>query len=59
MAHSILVIAYHAIKRRQPYRDLGPYLLLRDNADAYTKRLARQLERLGNKVTLEPLAASA
>jgi transposase len=60
VAHSILVIAYHVLKRRQAYTELGPdYLLLRDSAAAYTKRLVRQLERLGHRVTLEPLAATA
>ncbi len=60
VAHSILVIAYHVLSRRQSYADLGPdYLLLRDNAEAYKNRLVRQLERLGHKVTLEPLAATA
>lgn len=47
-------------QRRRPYSELGPdYLLLRDNAEAYTKRLVRQLERLGHKVSLEPLPMSA
>ena len=60
VAHSILVISYFVLVRRRPYGDLGPdYLLLRDNAEAYTKRLVRQLERLGNKVILEPLAQTA
>jgi transposase len=60
VAHSILTIAYHVIQRGRPYADLGPdYLLLRDNTAAYTKRLVRQLERLGHKVTLEPLPLSA
>jgi len=60
VAHSILVIAYHVLQRRRSYADLGPdYLLLRDNADAYKNRLVRQLERLGHKVTLEPLAQTA
>jgi len=60
VAHSILVIAYHVLQRHRPYSELGPdYLLLRDNAEAYTKRLVRQLERLGHKVSLEPLAMSA
>jgi hypothetical protein len=48
------------LQRHLPYSDLGPdYLLLRDNAAAYTKRLVHQLERLGHKVTLEPLAETA
>lgn len=60
VAHSILTIAYHLLQRRRPYVDLGPdYLLLRDNTEAYTRRLVRQLERLGHKVPLEPLPVSA
>ena len=36
------------LQRGRPYAELGPdYLLLRDNAEAYTKRLVRQLEHLG------------
>jgi transposase len=60
VAHSILVIAYHVLQRHRPYSELGPdFLLRRDNAEAYTKRLVRQLERLGHKVSLEPLPMSA
>ncbi len=60
VAHSILVIGYHMLSRRQSYQDLGvDYLLLRDRTDAYKHRLIRQLERLGHKVTLEPLTATA
>lgn len=60
VAHSILVISYHVLARRTPYKDLGPdYLLLRERSEAYTHRLVRQLERLGHRVTLEPLAATA
>jgi transposase len=60
VAHSILTIAYHVLQRGRPYADLGPdYLRLRDNTAAYTKRLDRQLEGLGHKVTLEPSPLSA
>jgi transposase len=60
VAHSILVIAYHVLSRGVPYADLGPdYLLLRGSSEAYKNRLVRQLERLGHKVTLEPLAQIA
>jgi len=59
VGHSILVIAYHVLARRQPYADLGTdYLVLRDRT-AYTARLVRQLERLGHKVTLELLPQTA
>ena len=60
VAHSILVIAYYALFRGVPYADLGPdYLLLRDRSEALTRRLVHQLERLGHKVTLEPVAQTA
>jgi len=60
VAHSILVIAYHVLQRQRPYSELGPdYLLRRNNAEAYTQRLVRQLERLGHKVSLEPLTVAA
>ena len=60
VGHSILVIAYHLLERRQPYCELGvDYLLLRERADAHTRRLVRQLERLGHTVTLEPAEAAA
>ncbi len=60
VAHVILVIAYHVLQRPCSHADLGSdYLLLRDNAEAYKDRSVRQLERLGHKVTLEPLARTA
>jgi transposase len=60
VGHSILVVAYHVLERGQPYSELGEdYLLLRHSTQAYTNRLVRQLERLGHKVNLEPLSASA
>jgi transposase len=55
VAHSILQIAYHLLDRGQPYAELGgDWLLRRESASAHAKRLVRQLERLGHKVTLEP-----
>jgi transposase len=59
VAHSILVIAYHILDRHQPYAELGgDYLLKRESSNAQAKRLARQLERLGHKVILEPADAA-
>jgi transposase len=59
VAHSILVIAYHVLDRGQPYADLGgDYLLKRESSSAHTKRLVRQLQQLGHKVTLEPADAA-
>ena len=60
VGHSILVIAYHVLDRAEPYHELGAeYLLLRESQQAHTRRLVRQLERLGHKVTLEPTEAAA
>jgi transposase len=60
VGHSILVIAYHVLERNRPYQELGEdYFHRRRSGEAYAKRLVRQLERLGHKVTLEPLVQSA
>lgn len=55
VGHSILVIAYHVLDRRQPYHDLGgDYFASRMSEQAHTRRLVAQLERLGHHVTLSP-----
>jgi transposase len=60
VGHSILVIAYHVLEREVPYEELGEdYFDRQRSGEAYTKRLVHQLERLGHKVTLEPLPQSA
>jgi len=62
VGHSILVIAYHLLKRKVPYEELGEDYYVRNrrcSSEAHTKRLVRQLERLGHKVVLEPLVQSA
>jgi transposase len=56
VAHSLLVIAYHVLKTERPYHELGDdWFLRRDNPTALARRLTHQLERLGHRVTLEPL----
>ena len=60
VGHSILVICYHVLEREVPYEELGEdYFHRHRSGEAYTKRLVRQLERLGHKVALEPLPQSA
>jgi transposase len=60
VGHSILVISYHILERGRPYQELGEdYFDQRRSKEAYTKRLVRQLERLGNQVALEPFPQSA
>jgi transposase len=59
VAHSILVIAYYVLKEHKPYHDLGRDYFLKRNKESVQKRCVRQLERLGLKVTVEPVAVSA
>jgi transposase len=59
VAHSLLIIAYHIIKREEPYTELGgDYFIKRQAAETYRKRLVRQLERMGYGVTLTPGTAA-
>jgi transposase len=53
IAHSILIIAYHMIKNKEPYRELGSDFFDKRNVQATTKRMVRRLETLGYKVNLE------
>ena len=60
VAHSILVIAYHLLDQRVAYTDLGAdFFIRRHTADAHIRRLVSQLEKLGQKVTIEPAEPAA
>jgi transposase len=60
VAHSILVIAYHLLDQHVAYTDLGAdFLIRRHTADAHIRRLVTQLEKLGQKVTIEPVESAA
>jgi len=59
VGHSILVIAYHGLQNRTPYRELGSEYFERRNVDTQRKRLIRQLEALGVKVTIEEVKEAA
>jgi transposase len=56
VAHTILETIYHMLKRRLPYRDLGPDYLDKLDPERLTRYFVKRLERLGHKVTLEPAA---
>jgi transposase len=59
VAHSILVIAYHILQRRQPYNELGgDYFIERQQKAAYQRRLVKQLERMGYDVLLQTRSAA-
>lgn len=59
VGHSILVIIYHVLSRRESYSELGGDYFDKRNVEAQRKRLVRQLERLGLKVTLEEVPVAA
>ena len=58
VGHSILVIAWHLLADDCDYQDLGgDYFVRRDDTDRQRQRAVAQLQALGYRVTLEPLAA--
>lgn len=59
LAHSILVSAYHMLRKREGYHDLGAEYFARRKPEAHVKHLARQIEKLGYQVTLQPAAGAA
>jgi len=56
VGHSILIIAYHILKDRTPYYELGANHYEKINEQATVKRAVKKLESLGFKVTLEGVA---
>jgi transposase len=58
-AHTLIVIIWHVLAKTTAYRELGAdYFTHRiDTPEAYKRRLIRELEALGHKVTIEPNAA--
>ena len=58
-AHTILTSAYYIISRSVPYQDLGEGYLEKLNAEHVRRYHVKVLERLGVKVTIEPLESAA
>lgn len=57
LAHTLIVIIWHLLAGNTEYVELGPdYFDRRFGSGAQTRRLVRQLEQLGHRVTLEPAA---
>jgi transposase len=55
--HDILIAYHHIVRDRVPHRELGPdWLARRHSPEHRTRRLVKQLEALGHKVTLEVAA---
>lgn len=58
-AHTLIVIIWHVLAETTAYRDLGSDYFTRriDHPETRKRRLIRELEALGHKVTIEPAAA--
>ena len=56
VAHSILVCAYHMLKRGTDYVELGGHYFDKRNQPQLQQRLVTRLEHLGFSVTLQPNA---
>src|SRR5215203_2522147 len=54
VGHTILVIVYHILTRRQPYHELGVAYFDQLERQRVEQRLVRRLERLGYTVSLQP-----
>ncbi len=59
VAHKIVIIIYHVLKHKVPYRELGGDYFDKLNVTYIKRHHVRRLESLGFKVTLEPLEAAA
>ena len=59
VAHSLVVIIYHVLKERTEYKDLGGDYFERRDVEKQRRRLIKQLESLGLKVTVEEAAKAA
>jgi transposase len=55
VAHSILVIAYYMLQRKEPYREAGADFFDRLQPEDTARRLVKRLEHLGYHVTLQHL----
>lgn len=53
VAHSILVIAYHLIRRQEPYRELGGNYFDQRRPEVTARRLVKRLEQLGFQVSVQ------
>jgi transposase len=53
VAHSILVMAYYIIQRREPYHEAGADVFDRLQPEDTARRLVKRLESLGYQVTLQ------
>lgn len=54
LMHSILVMSYHMLTRKEPYRELGGNYFDEQKPELTIQRLVKRLEKLGLQVSLQP-----
>jgi len=59
VGHSIIVMAYHILQKRQSYQELGVNYFDKQNTERQQARLVRQLESLGLQVSIQSMPAAA
>jgi transposase len=59
VAHSVLVIGYYILKSAEGYRELGAHYLEQSHKEQLQRYFVKRLQRLGLRVTLEPLSTAA
>jgi transposase len=59
VAHSLLTVVYHILKKREPYRELGNNYFDERDRQAVSRRLLHRLEKLGYQVTVASQSAPA
>jgi transposase len=59
VAHSMMCSVFHMLSRNKGYRELGANYFDERRRQFTVDRLTRRIERLGYRVHLEPVAASA
>lgn len=59
VAHTMLIIGYHMLKTGHGYHELGGDYLEQINKDQLQRYFVKRLQRLGLKVTVEPVPVAA
>ena len=59
VAHSLVVIAYDMLLRKEPYHEAGADFFDRLNPEATARRLVQRLPQLGYEADWRPLAAAS
>jgi transposase len=59
VAHTLLVIGYYILKSGEGYRELGAYYLEQNHKEQLQRYFVKRLQRLGLRVSLEPVTAAA